>query len=229
MKAHIMTNPSAKRDKKLKVKPSGFTLIEVMLVMVLIGVIVSAVTFNPFNNRPEDQLEAASARFTGIFTIAAEYGLLNNVELGLVIEKDSYQFLAYDGDKWQVIKEQDIFSPESLPEGIELKLELDDLPIAEEDRLDDDSSFFEQEEDDYRDEEKEKPLIPQIFLLSGGDITSFKLIFSFNKSFDLEREVEYQVIGLFTLPLNTIGPLYDGEQIDSEQYQSRFAEQAYEG
>ncbi len=63
-----------------------------MLVMVLIGVIVSAVTFNPLNNRPEDQLEQASARFTGIFNIAAEYGLLNNIELGLIVEKDSYQF-----------------------------------------------------------------------------------------------------------------------------------------
>lgn len=211
---------------KLNQKSAGFTLIEVMLVMVLIGVIVSAVTFNPLNNRPEEQLEQASARFTGIFNIAAEYGLLNNIELGLIVEKDSYQFLGYDGTSWRPIPEQEIFQSKTLPEGIELTIELDDLPIENEQVLLEESSLFAQDDEDFRGQEKEKVIIPQVFLLSGGDFTSFKLRFAFSEEFELERAIEYQVIGLFTLPLKVIGPLYDGEEYDAAQIEAAIAERA---
>ena len=207
-------------------KTAGFTLIEMMLVMVLIGLMVTAVSINPFNNQPEKELEQASARFAGIFNIAAEYGLLNNIELGLIVEKDGYQFLGYDGTSWRPIPEQDIFQSKTLPEGIELTLELDDLPIENEQVLLEESSLFAQDDEDFRGQEKEKVIIPQVFLLSGGDFTSFKLRFAFSEEFELERATEYQVIGLFTLPLKVIGPLYDGEEYDAAQIEAAIAEKA---
>lgn len=205
-------------------KQLGFTLIEVMLVMVLIGLIVSAVTFNPLNNRPEDQLEDASARFTGIFNVAAEYGLLNNIELGIVVKKNGYKFVAYNGSEWQEIPAQDTPSSVDLPEQLELTLELEDLPIEGGNDLFDAKSFFDKE-DDFRGEEKKKEkIVPQIFVLSGGDFTSFKLIFSIKEEFQEETTVEYHVIGLFTLPLKIMGPIYDEQDYDLD-----YEELTYEG
>mgnify|MGYP000648672254 CR=1 FL=1 len=192
----------------------GFTLIEVMLVILLIGVFMSIVSFNPFSNRPEDQLEAASARFTGIFNIAAEYGLLNNLELGLVIEDNSYEFVVYEDEQWTEITEQEALVLHSMPEGIEISLELDDLPVDDQNMLSNASLF--QDEDDFRsedDEDEEKKIVPQVLLLSGGDFTSFRVIFSFTADVEqeLEQEIEYHVSGLFTLPLTIKGHLYHGE------------------
>ncbi|MGJ8692021.1 MAG: type II secretion system minor pseudopilin GspH [Thalassotalea sp.] len=191
----------------------GFTLMEVMLVVLLIGIFLSIVSFNPFSNRPEDKLEDASARFTGIFNVAAEYGLLNNIELGLIIEKNSYQFVGYDGVKWSPLPDQEILAKKTLPEGLALTLELDDLPIDDQAMMLSGDKLF-QEDDDFRGDEKEKKVVPKIFILSGGDFTSFRLIFSFTKEFEdeLEEPIEYHVTGLFTLPLVIKGPLYNGQE-----------------
>lgn len=205
MKIPILTN--TKRQQ-------GFTLIEVMLVMVLIGLIVSAVTFNPLNNRPEDKLEDASARFTGIFNVAAEYGLLNNIELGLIVKKSGYQFVAYNGTRWQPISDQASMSEVELPEILEIRIELDDLPIDEKNEFLDAKSLFDEEDDFRGKKEKEEKLLPQIFILSGGDFTSFKLIFSLKEEFQDDKLVEYHVVGLFTLPLKIMGPIYDEQSYD---------------
>ena len=66
---------------ELAIKQRGFTLIEVMVVVVLIGLMASLVQFNFSGNNPEDKLAYESARFAAIFEVAAEYGMLNNLSL----------------------------------------------------------------------------------------------------------------------------------------------------
>ena len=48
----------------------GFTLIEVMLVIVVIGIMVSVIGVNFTNDSPDKKLASESARFAGIFDIA---------------------------------------------------------------------------------------------------------------------------------------------------------------
>jgi general secretion pathway protein H len=186
----------------------GFTLIEVMLVIVLIGVMVSAVQFTFSGNKPEQLLEQNSARFAGIFDVAAEYGLLNNVELGLFIEENSYQFLGYDGVSWTPIADNPLFEVFTLPEGIEITLQLDDLPIEE--PLLFDSSLLITEDDDelFTEDEEEKKIIPQVYMLSGGDITPFSLTFSLAEfAFNGDENVSFKVTGIYTTPLTIEGPI----------------------
>jgi len=185
----------------------GFTLIEVMLVIVLIGVMVSAVQFTFSGNKPEQLLEQNSARFAGIFDVAAEYGLLNNIELGLFVEENSYQFLGYDGVSWSPIANNPLFEVFTLPEGIEITLQLDDLPI-EEPLLFDSSLFVNEDEEDNFTEEEKKKIIPQVYMLSGGDITPFSLTFSLAEfAFDGDENVSFKVSGIYTTPLTIEGPI----------------------
>jgi general secretion pathway protein H len=192
---------------KHKHRQQGFTLIEVMLVIVLIGVMVSAVQFTFSGNKAEQLLEQNSARFAGVFDVAAEYGLLNNIELGLFVEKNTYQFFGYDGVSWSPIASNPMFEVFTLPEGIEITLQLDDLPI-EEPLLFDSSLLINEDQDDNFTEEENKKTIPQVYMLSGGDITPFSLTFSLAEfATDGDENISFKVSGIYTTPLTIEGPL----------------------
>ncbi|WP_057832766.1 type II secretion system minor pseudopilin GspH [Colwellia sp. TT2012] len=203
-----------KKLSVLTIKHRGFTLIEVMVVIVLIGLMASLVQFNFSGNNPADKLKHESARFAAIFAVAADYGMLNNIELGLVVKKDSYQFLGYDGTRWTEIPEQDWLANVTLPEGIELSLELDDLPI-DEPLLFDADTFREQDEDDFTllsKEEQEEKIIPQVYILSGGDISPFSVTFRLNEELAYivgAEDLAYRVTGIYSVPLTIEGPVLD--------------------
>jgi general secretion pathway protein H len=201
---------------KFTTKNKGFTLLEVLVVIALIGLIISAVQFNFSTKRPEDSLKKASHQFAALFESAANYGLLNNIELGLYISDKSYKFLGYDGLKWSEIPDQDWLAEQELPEDITFNLELDDLPI--EDPLLFDSSLFTEENESYlsfdaiEKTKEEKPLIPQVYILSGGDITPFSLTFRFTEEvslYDDLSELAYRVTGIYSTTLTIEGPILD--------------------
>jgi len=110
---------------------TGFTLIEVMVVIVLIGLMASAVQFTFNSNDADKVLNKESQRFSAIFNTAAEYSMLNNVELGLVIQDNTYQFLAFDGEAWVKTSDTPFLAPYALPESVTIILTLDDLPLDE--------------------------------------------------------------------------------------------------
>jgi general secretion pathway protein H len=197
-------------------KNRGFTLIEVMVVVVLIGLMASLVQFNFSGNNPEDKLQHESARFAAIFEVAAEYGMLNNIELGLIVKKDSYQFVGYNGTQWAEIPEQDWQANVTLPDEIELSIELDDLPI-EEPMLFDADTFKEKDEEGFTllsKEEQEKKIIPQVYILSGGDLSPFSVTFRLTEelaTIEGAEDLAYRVTGLYSVPLTIEGPVLDDQ------------------
>ncbi len=213
-----MKNHYSPRSKS-PTKTTGFTLLEVLVVIALIGLIVSAVQFNFSAKRPEDVLQKASYQFATLFESAANYGLLNNIELGLYIEENNYRFLGYDGVKWSEISTQEWLAEQTLPEGVMFTLALDDLPIEE--PLLFDSSVFKVKDEEYlsfaaieeaKKAEEEKLLFPQVYILSGGEITPFSLTFKFTEEVNLYddlSELAYRVTGIYSTPLTIEGPVLD--------------------
>lgn len=194
-----------------KKEAAGFTLLEVMVVIAIMGLIVSVVQFNFSVKRPDDILQKASYQFNERFESAANYGLLNNVELGLYLTENSYRFLGFDGVKWSEVPEQEWLGEQILPENVIATLALDDLPI--ETPLLFDSSVFKAQDEAYlsfdareaaEKAKKEKQLIPQVYILSGGDITPFSLTFSFSEEASLYEDLSglaYRVTGIYSTPL----------------------------
>lgn len=195
----------------LKQPRNGFTLIEVMLVIVLVGLMVSMVQFTFQNNQADQRLSQESKRFAGTFEMAAEYGMLNNVELGLLVTESSYEYLGYDGTQWTPVSDFDALAYFELPEDMELTLTLDDLPLEQPSMVNVES--FKEEEDDFKpDEEK---VTPQVVILSGGDISPFSVSFSLIDVYDESDALSYKVTGLYTTPLEIDGPLtLDGRDIN---------------
>ena len=194
-------------------KAHGFTLLEVMMVIVVIGVLMSAVQFTFQGNQSQQQLEKVSHRFAGVFELASEYGLLNNLELGLVVNEQSYQFMVFDGETWVIPEEVDALQTVELPENIAIELTLDDLPV-ENSLLGDAQLLFNQEQDDFK-KDKDKQPKPQVFILSGGDISPFSVSFYFIDAFDAP-DISYKVTGLYTTPLNVEGPFGEGYGEDDD-------------
>lgn len=200
-----MANHSAQTYKN-----KGFTLIEVLVVIVVIGLMVAAVQFNFNSNKPETELQQESVRFAGIFDLAAQYGLLNNIQLGLVTGENSYQFVGFDGTQWVELSDIESLALYQLPEYMTLTISFDDLS-PDESSLISRELFEPEDEDDFTlKKDDEKPIVPQVYILSGGDITPFKMTFGWHQLARFDEEITYEVIGEYTTPLTIKGPIVDG-------------------
>lgn len=199
----------------------GFTLIEVLLVIVVIGLMVAAIQINFATNKPESQLEQEAHRFAGVFNLAAEYGLLNNLELGLFIDKNTYQFVGYDGLRWTALPNNEILVPHELPENIIIKLIFDDLPLEQSPLV---SAELFTPDDEHLAEMKEglsddqKPIIPQVYILSGGDISPFRVEFSFHPQWFEAPDMSFSVVGLYSTPVDIVGPFVNGAIFSAEDH-----------
>ena len=166
--------PSQKYSHK---RQAGFTLLEVMLVMVLMAVILSSVSLS-FDIRSDyDKTKEEARRFQAALQLAADYGLLNNVQLGIIVKKNQYQFLIHNGEDWQTISEDKTFAPYELEEGFELELTLGELSWMED--YDAEEGLFSSTDEEDDDDDKKKKLIPQIYLFSSGELTPFTVQFSY--------------------------------------------------
>jgi type II secretion system protein H len=77
---------------------SGFTLVEVMLVMLLIGLLASTVVMNFSGESREERLAKEAERFQQIFQFVAETAMLKQQEWGLYVQANHYGFLYYSNE-----------------------------------------------------------------------------------------------------------------------------------
>lgn len=194
-------------------KKAGFTLLEVMLVLLLIGLAAGFVMFNAFGASKSDLLKSQAQRLQVIVDMASDFAVLNQQQLGVRFEqqKNEYYFVYLDDeDEWQRI-EEDIYSTYTLPEPFTYELNLDDLPWDVEDRLFDRELFDENLSVsdagvEIGNEEEKKLPPPQILIMSSGEITPFVLSFNYEGD-DGEEPVYFSLQNQELPPLSLKGPL----------------------
>ena len=144
---------SMKRD----IKQSGFTLLEVMIVVVIVGLLMTAVV--PMVSRSNsDLLKEQVQRFTALVQLAQNEAILQSRQLALEVDSNSYFFLRQEGENW-VPYGDGPFRKRHFEKGTKASLFLDS--------------------EDVLFEEQEGQSLPQIFLLSSGEMTPFRYDFSF--------------------------------------------------
>jgi general secretion pathway protein H len=161
------------------------------MVIAVMGLIVSVVSYNVIGKDPADEVEQETRKLQVLFDMASDYAVLNQRQLGLRIDDKemTYEFVALnDEQKWRPVEGQAIFALRELPEFVALELILDDLPWQNEDSLFDTKVFDESlsvsdEGVEIGNEEDIEPPPPQILLLSSGEITPFELRLIYDEPF----------------------------------------------
>jgi len=179
-------------------KSRGFSLIEILVVLVIIAFTTKMVVYS-LEGGAEDELDSQALRLYTTINMASEFATLNQVELGFQIDKNTFEFLIFDGKKWIPFDNEELFKATEFSEQFQLTLNLDDLPWAENNLLEQ-ANWRELmsggEEDSLL--ELKTPKIPDVLILSSGDISAFQLVLALKE----QSEPVYFIEGEFSAPVN---------------------------
>ena len=138
----------------------GFTILEMMVVLVIIGVIIAGAMLSVTLTGDDRELEDEARRFTSLLNLVNEEALLQGRDYGLELAEQDYRFMVYDNDNatWLHLEQDDLLRPRVLPQDIRLQLSLESREVVLQLRTDIDPTETPQ---------------PQIILLSSGELTPF--------------------------------------------------------
>ncbi len=153
----------------------GFTLLEIMVVLVIIGIMVSFAVLQ-FSDEGAKQLKEESRRLELLVKLSREEAILEASDYAIGFWQGGYSFYALNEDesKWEEITDDPSLRPREMPEYIELSLELEDQLVIL---------------------EMKPPEKPQIFLLSSGEMTPFLLQLSIQERNDTPKEISFDQLG----------------------------------
>ena len=97
---------------------AGFTLLEVLLVAMLMGLVATAVTLSMGGARGDRELDKQARRFMATLQQAQEYSVMDGRLLGLRVEERGWQFMSRNPKdrKWQALTGDKILGQVQLPE-----------------------------------------------------------------------------------------------------------------
>jgi general secretion pathway protein H len=185
-------------SKRMHSKSKGFSLIEILVVLVIIAFATKMVVYS-LEGGAEDALDTQALRLHTTINMASEFAILNQVELGIQVDNNIFEFLVFDGEKWITFDREELFEPIEFDERFKLTLNLEDLAWAA-DNLLEQSNWRELmtggDEDSLLELREVK--IPQVLILSSGEVSAFQLTLELQE----QREPVYFIEGEFTAPVN---------------------------
>lgn len=132
---------------------NGFTLIEVLVVVIIVSIITSMALLS-LNLDQGHQGEEEAKRITALLKLAGQQAIISDRELVLEVAKDGYRFLQYRDQQWLPV-EDDVLRPRELPDGVHLDTYIYGANAGQAD--------------------EQEPMLPRIYLLSSGEITPFEI------------------------------------------------------
>lgn len=182
----------------------GFTLLELMLVLALMGFLFSSITLPDIAQDPYDEVEQEAKKISTLIDMLSEYSVQNNQLTGFVIKDNEYGFLYFDGEKWLEIAEPP-FSRVELDENLLVELKLDGLEWQQQNMLSSVQWIEEEQlEELSKDAEPDQFVFPQVFILPSGELSPFELDVSYNDGFDID--ILFRIQGEFIAPVTLLSP-----------------------
>lgn len=149
----------------------GFTLIEILVVVVIIATIVS-ITLLSVNVAGEDSaLDTERRRLASLIETMQDEALLQGREFGIEIMTSSYRFVEFDPltRQWSEVPGDDLYRLRKLPDGLEFELFIDDRRVD----LKDDPGQL--DDPDRPRAAGSNPYLPHLFVFASGESTVFEL------------------------------------------------------
>jgi len=110
---------------------SGFTLIEIMVVVFLIALTAGIVSVN-FRHDSSQIVETEARRFVALVEQMCQESVIQGKVFAVTrAGATGYRFVVFEKDEWQAVKQDDIFRSRELPEDISLKIEVEDADTSE--------------------------------------------------------------------------------------------------
>ena len=168
----MQANPVKKSNLQGKLHQNGFTLIELIVVIVIVAILFTYTTLAIRGNAPEDAIKEEAQRLERLIELALEESILRGEDYGIEFFTDGYRFLHRTKEQWEAITQDAILRERKLPEKMELETRLEDSPLVVDlssEPLSDkkvELSGYEDSEDDTT----AKKVYPHIYLLSSGEI-----------------------------------------------------------
>ena len=174
---------------------SGFSLLELLLTLVIIGLIVSLAGLSVSSGSRPYQIESAARHFADVAEYALDEAQLRGTDMGMLLELHSadgetvfsYRWLQRVGNVWQEAPfDEDAYGRRDLPFNVEVILEMeeDEAELIDEDERDEDEALF-------------PP--PQVIFFASGETTPGLMSWVDAESGDLLWELEWDLIGRFEL------------------------------
>ncbi len=128
--------PGAPRAPAAGRRHGGFSLLELLLVLVIVGLIVTVTGLSVTSGGRSHALAGAVSGFARLAEYAMEEAQMGGFDLGLLLERDSpaagvagyrYQWLLRDGERWVPVPRDELLGKaRDFPEGLELELEVEE-------------------------------------------------------------------------------------------------------
>ena len=146
-------------------RQAGFTLLELMVVLVLIGIIFGFAVLSFGGDKLAEAMERETRRLVALISLANDEAVIRGDEIAILFTDTGYSFLILGPDGWGVAPETDRLLKEyQLPPGVRLILEVeDDVP-------------------ELTQADEKGTSSPQVFILSSGEVTPFTVTLQSDQS-----------------------------------------------
>jgi general secretion pathway protein H len=132
----------------------GFTLIEMLVVVVIIGILASAVVIGFVGADKEQNLRTEAERLAVLIEMARSQAIQRNEEWGIAVAQDSYQFMVLDEPNHRWVEQKDSTFRKRSIENMTLTVQVDAVTLPG---------------------DKSKDGVPNIILFSSGEQTPFDI------------------------------------------------------
>jgi general secretion pathway protein H len=143
-----------------RARSSGFTLVEIMIVVFIIGLITAAAIITFGGESRDTELDREGERLSALFDYVREQAELQTRDYGFRVNNVGYSFVVFDvlQNQWRTADEDDALRQREFPEGLEPQVVVDGRRIV-----------LDQKERDIDE------LKPQVMIFANGDLTSFEI------------------------------------------------------
>lgn len=153
---------------------TGFTLIELMVVIVIISVILSFVTLSIGDGGQARQLEQEAQRLASLLKLARQEAIMQAQEMGVSFDDQGYHFyMLQDLQQWQPLNQHDVFHPRILPAAMQVEIHLEGEPLVL----------------------GEAQNSPQLLILSSGEWMPFDILFQMTSNENLRYRLSSTLVG----------------------------------